>query len=140
MADQQCMRPLGILQSIVLDIGGISFSMAFVVLSMEDTLEEYSMLLGRPWLWQAKVRHDWDANRLTTRRGRCKVKISLKEKARLNSAVWHVVVVETVNMTEGLDDEEEEQFLQANTDLIPLCSVDVAFIATAYDALDSRLV
>ena len=43
-------------------------------------------------------------------------------------------VAETINMTEGLDDEEEEQFLQANVDLIPLCSVDMAFIATAYAA------
>ena len=46
MADQRrCVRPLGILRNIVLDIGGISFSMPFVVLSMEDTLEEYNMLL-----------------------------------------------------------------------------------------------
>ena len=36
-------------------------------------------------------------------------------------------------MTEGLDEDEEKQFLQANVDLILLCSVDVvAFIATAY--------
>lgn len=35
-------------------------------------------------------------------------------------------------MTEGLNDDEEEQFLQANADLIPLCLVDVAYIAAAY--------
>ena len=107
MADQWRVRPLGILRNIFLDIGGISFSMAFVVLSMEDTLEEYNIILGRPWLRQAKVRHDWAANQLTIRRGRRKVKIPLKEKARLNNAVWPAIA-ETVNMTEGLDEDEEE--------------------------------
>ena len=131
MADQRRVRPLGILRDIVLDVGGISFAMAFVVMGMEDTAEEYSMLLGRPWLRQAKVRHNWEANQLSIRRGRRKVKIPLREKKRLNNAVWPVIA-ETVNMLEGLEDDEEEQFLQANADLVPLCSVDVAMIAATY--------
>jgi hypothetical protein len=32
---------------------------------MEDTLEAYLMFLGRPWLKQAKVHHDWGYNTLT---------------------------------------------------------------------------
>ncbi len=35
------------------------------MLKMEDTLEAYSMLLGRPWLKQTKVHHDWGNNTLT---------------------------------------------------------------------------
>ena len=50
MADQRRVRPLGILRNLVLSIGGISFEMVFVVMNMEDAEEEYSMLLGRPWL------------------------------------------------------------------------------------------
>ena len=53
MADQRRVRPLGILRNLVLSIGAISFAMAFVVMNMEDAEEEYSMLLGRPWLRQA---------------------------------------------------------------------------------------
>ena len=48
MADQRRVRPLGILQGIVLDIGGISFVMSFVVMGMEEANEEYNLLLGRP--------------------------------------------------------------------------------------------
>lgn len=33
---------------------------------------------------------------------------------------------------EGLEDDKEEWFLQENEDLVPLCLVDVAFIAAAY--------
>jgi hypothetical protein len=32
---------------------------------MEDTLEAYLMLLGRPWLKQVKTHHDWGNNILT---------------------------------------------------------------------------
>ena len=35
-------------------------------------------------------------------------------------------------MAEGLDDDEETQFLRDNADLIPLCLVDVAGIADEY--------
>jgi hypothetical protein len=31
---------------------------------MEDTLEVYSMFLGRPWLKQTQVHHDWGNNTL----------------------------------------------------------------------------
>ena len=58
MADQRRVRALGILRNLVLSIGGISFAMAFVVMNMEDAEEEYSMLLGRPWLRQARVHHN----------------------------------------------------------------------------------
>jgi hypothetical protein len=32
---------------------------------MEDTPKAYLMLLGRPWLKQAKTHHDWGNNILT---------------------------------------------------------------------------
>jgi hypothetical protein len=32
---------------------------------MEHTLKAYLMFLGRPWLKQVKVRHDWGNNTLT---------------------------------------------------------------------------
>lgn len=107
MADQRRVRPLGILNGIVLDVGGIPFAMSFVVMGMEEANDEYNLLLGRPWLRQAKVRHNWEHNRLTIRRGRKKVKVSLREHRQLSSAVWPVIA-ETVNMVEGLADEEEE--------------------------------
>jgi hypothetical protein len=32
---------------------------------MENEVETYSMLLGRPWLKLAKVHHNWNDNTLT---------------------------------------------------------------------------
>lgn len=42
------------------------------------------------------------------------------------------VIAETINMADGLDDDEEEQFLRDNADLLPFCSIDVACIAAEY--------
>lgn len=46
MVDQRRVHPLGILKGIVLDIGGISFAMSFVIIGMEEANEEYNLLLG----------------------------------------------------------------------------------------------
>lgn len=54
--------------------------MSFVVMGMEETVEEYNKLLGWPWLQQAKVRHYLEANHLSIYRGHWKVKISLRKK------------------------------------------------------------
>ena len=131
MADQRRVRPLGLLKGVVIDVAGIQFVMSFVVLCMEDSIAEYNLLLGRPWLRQAKVRHNWEHNVMSIRRGRRKVKFPLRERKHLTAAAWPVVA-ETVNMAEGLDDDEETQFLRDNADLIPLCLVDVAEIVEAY--------
>ena len=53
MADKRRVQPLGILKGVVINVAGIpfiSFIMSFVVLCMEDSTEEYNLLLGRPWL------------------------------------------------------------------------------------------
>lgn len=97
------------------------------------------MLLGRPWLRQAKVRHNWEANQLSIHRGRQKVQNSLRKKERLNSAIWPLVA-ETVNIMEGLEDDKEEKFLQENADLVSLCSMDVAFIAVTYTSRPQPMV
>jgi len=100
-------------------------------------------LLGRPWLSQAKVKQNWERNRITLRRGhkrRCLfrwvVSVIYKQEVR-------PVIAETINMVEGLDDDEEEEFLKANADLLPLCSVDLELLyissMRAYSALVKEL-
>ena len=77
------------------------------------------------------MRHNWELNQLTIFRGSRKVKVALRERRQLNSAVWSVIA-ETMNMMEGFEDDEEEQFLRDNAGLILLVTVDVAFIVAEY--------
>lgn len=42
---------------------------------MVNIEDNYSMLLGRPWLKEAQAQHDWPHNRLTLTQGENKVEI-----------------------------------------------------------------
>ena len=73
MADQRRFQPVGLLKGVVIDVAGLTFSVALVVLSIAEAADDYSIILGRPWLRQARVKHNWDSNQLTVRKGRRKV-------------------------------------------------------------------
>jgi hypothetical protein len=65
MANQRKAQPVRLIQNLKIDLGGCTFKILITILQMEDTLEVYSIFLGRPWLKQAKVHHDWGNNTLT---------------------------------------------------------------------------
>ena len=54
----------------------MKFEIAAVILRMEDISEAYPLLLGRPWLRQARVKQDWQSDRITIRKGKKKLKLS----------------------------------------------------------------
>jgi len=62
MVDQQRVQPMGIFKNLLIRIFGLEFFIIARVLRMEGLNNEYSMLLGRPWLQQSKVHHDWNTN------------------------------------------------------------------------------
>lgn len=59
MANQQCVQPMGLFKDFPIQIFGLEFLSIATVLRMEGFNNKYSILLGRPWLWQTKVHHDW---------------------------------------------------------------------------------
>ncbi|MCO5550795.1 hypothetical protein L7F22_004286 [Adiantum nelumboides] len=93
-----------------------------------DHSQDYHMIMGRPWLRQAKVKHNWEANMLTMRKGRRKIRVMLGTCRQLVQSAWPVIA-KIVIMVEGLEEDEEEQFLKANPDLVSLYLADVSMIA-----------
>jgi hypothetical protein len=55
MADQRKVIPLGIIKNLKINIGGLTFKITVMVIKMENQENSYSMLLGRPWLKQARA-------------------------------------------------------------------------------------
>jgi hypothetical protein len=49
---------LGILKDFPIKVVGANFKVIIIVLQMEGGNEEYSLLLGRPWLLETKDCHD----------------------------------------------------------------------------------
>jgi hypothetical protein len=58
-------KPLGIIRNLKIHIHGIPYITTFTILKNNVVDSSYSMLLGRPWLIDAKVTHDWGNNVIT---------------------------------------------------------------------------
>jgi hypothetical protein len=58
MVDQNLTKPIGLIQDLKIHIHGILYIVTFTVMKDNILDVNYSMLLGRPWLQDAKVTHD----------------------------------------------------------------------------------
>jgi hypothetical protein len=58
MVDQSMTKPLGIIRNLKIHIHGIPYIATFTVLKNNAIDSNYSMLLRRSWLRDAKVTHD----------------------------------------------------------------------------------
>jgi hypothetical protein len=64
MADQRKVTPLGIIKNLKINIERLTFKITVTVIKMENQENRYSMLFGRPWLKQARAKHDWRRSQL----------------------------------------------------------------------------
>ena len=111
MADQRRIQPLGILRNQKITILGLSFSVNFVVIKMNEGDSPYPLLLGRPWLKTARVKQDWGAELITIRQGKKKVKIQMVPTEILPRNA-RALYAQGINMVEELADDEEDEFLK----------------------------
>jgi len=58
MVNQTTTKPVGLIRDMKIYVHGIPYITMFVVLHNNVVDSNYSMLLGRPWLKDAKVGHD----------------------------------------------------------------------------------
>jgi len=65
MVDQTTIKLVGLIRDLKIYVHNILYIITFIVFqnSMEDS--SYSMLLGKPWLSDAKVAHDSGNNTIT---------------------------------------------------------------------------
>jgi hypothetical protein len=59
MVDQSLTKPIGIIHDLKIHIHGIPYIATFTVMQNNMLDGSYFMLLGRPWLKNVKVIHDW---------------------------------------------------------------------------------
>jgi hypothetical protein len=62
MANQTIAKPLGLIRNFKVFVHGIPYIITFTIISNNVIDPNYSMLLGRPWLKNAKIFHDWGTN------------------------------------------------------------------------------
>jgi hypothetical protein len=62
MANQTLTKLIGLIWHLKIHIHGILYIVTFTMMKNNILDANYSMLLGRPWLQDAKVTHDWGNN------------------------------------------------------------------------------
>ncbi len=65
MVDQTTIKPMGLIRDLKIYVHGIPYITTFTVLHNSVVDSSYYMLLGRPWLRDAKMAHDWGSNIVT---------------------------------------------------------------------------
>ena len=98
MADQSRVVPIGRLSQISTRIGQVTYLQNFVIIPVE-TGRPFPMLLGRPWLYSAKVLVDWGAKEFIV--GKPPMQILLKAKKYLGE------MSDSDGYTSGWTDPEE---------------------------------
>ena len=69
MADQSKVKPLGILKQVPTLLNGIEYKIDYIIFKITESIFFYPTLLGRPWLYLAKAKDDWNKGTLTIRKG-----------------------------------------------------------------------
>ena len=130
MANTSSVRPTGLIWDLEVTIGGHAFRISAVVLQL-NAQGAYPLLLGRPWLQTAHIKQNWQKNNITFRRGKTKVRVPTQPRAGPSKEVTPLYA-ESVNMLEGLADEEVDRYLEENPKIVPLFEVDVADAVSPY--------
>jgi hypothetical protein len=68
MVDQTITKLMGLICDLKVYVHNIPYVVTFIVLQNSVIDTNYSMLLRRPWLRDAKVTHDWGNNTMTIQR------------------------------------------------------------------------
>jgi hypothetical protein len=65
MVNQTITKPLDLIKDLKIFVHGILYIVTFIVINKNVLDSNYSMLLRRTWLRDAKVSHDWGNNTIT---------------------------------------------------------------------------
>jgi hypothetical protein len=106
MVDQSMTKPLGIIKKFKIQMHGIPYVATFTVLQNDMVDFSYSMLLGRLWLKDTKVTHDW-GNNVVIVQGNGTVRTKLVNK-KLGAETRRPQVFVCYNLMEGLTYEEDD--------------------------------
>ncbi len=121
MAHQNMTKPLGIIINLKIHIHGIPYIATFIVLKNSVIDFSYSLLLGRPWLRDAKVTHDWGTNVIIIQGNGTVRTISVNRK--LGAKTKRPQILMCYDLMEGLIDEEEDLIFEIELELFSIGTI-----------------
>jgi hypothetical protein len=124
MANQSMTKPLGIIKNLKIHIHGIPYVATFTVLKNNVVDYNYSMLLGRPWLKDAKVKHDWGNNVIIVQGNGIVRIISINKK--LGAKTRRLQILVCYDLMEGLTNEKEDLIFETKPELFSISTKTIS--------------
>ena len=84
-----------------------------------------------PWLRTVHIEQNLQKNIITFRRGKNKVRVPTQPRVRTSKEVTPLYA-ESINMLEGLPDEEVNRYLEEHPKIVPLFEVDITEAVIPY--------
>ncbi len=123
MADQTTTKPIGLIRDMKIYVHGIPYITTFIVRQNSVVHYNYSILLGRPWLRDVKVAHDWGNNIVTIQGNGTIRKITITKY--LGSEVKRPKVLLCYNYQNGITDEEENIIFAIELELFSIRTINL---------------
>ena len=130
MANGTIAKPTGLLRDVKIHIHGIPYIVTLTVIDCQTIKSDYSMLLSRPWLRNAKVIHDWANDQVQIMGNGTVKKVKINCQLGYEAVTPHALVC--YNFAEGITDDEETILLAADPILQLVGTID-------WDVLSSQL-
>ena len=124
--------PLGIIKNLKIHIGGLSFKITVTIFKMKNQDNSYSMLLGRPWLKQARGKHDWGKKHLTLYQDGIDVYIGTNWRWRLPDSS-RSINIEGFDWESRLTNEEKQLVYQAYASLHHIADMELDGLKQLYE-------
>ncbi len=118
MADQPTTKLVWLIKDSKIYVHGIIHITMFIVLKNIVIDSSYSMLLGRPWLRDAKMAHDW-GNNIVTIQGNGTI-ITIIFTKHLGGEVRRPKVLFCYNYQNGITEEEEDIIFATKPELFSI--------------------
>ncbi len=99
---------MGLIRDLKIYVHGIPYIITFTILQNSVVDFSYSMLLGRPWLRDVKMAHDWGNNTITIQRNGTIIIIT-----HLGGEVKRPKMLLCYDYQNGITNDEEEDIIFA---------------------------
>ncbi len=124
MAYQTTTKPMGLIRKLKIYVHNIPYIIVFIILLNNVVDSSYSMLLlGRPWLRDAKVAHDWGSN-IVAMQGNGIIKTIIVTK-HLGGDVRRQEMLLCYNYQNGITNEEEDIMFATKLELFSIGTINL---------------
>ena len=128
MANRTITKPTGLLRDVKIHIHAIPYIVSLTVIDCQTIKSDYSMLLRRAWLRNAKVIHDWADDQIQIMGNGTVKTVKINRQLGYEAMTPHALVC--YNFAEDITDDKETILLAVDPILQPVGTIDWDFLSS----------